>query len=119
MININKINGELKFEECFFSPRKELKYYLTLFHSDQIELWSANQNWKSYRLSISRYFILIIFFKDEILNMINVYPIAKNNDNEVSLLLEKLGGENVYPWGSVEFSNDTKAGAKSVLVKYN
>ncbi len=119
MIDINLINGELKYEEWIFLPKKKLDYFIDLFHSTEIELWTSNQNWRSYRLSISKYFIFILYFQDDVLKMINIFPIAENNGNEVSLLLEKLGGENVYSWGRIEFSNDIKAGFKSVLIKYN
>lgn len=118
MINIDLVNGELKYEKWIFSPKKKLDYFLNIFHSTEMELWTSNQDWRSYRLSISRYFIFILYFQDESLKMIDIFPTVKDNENEVSLLLEKLGGESTYSWGRIEFNNDIKASSKSVLIKY-
>jgi hypothetical protein len=118
MINIDLINGELKYEKWIFSSKKKLTYFMSLFLPSEIELWSFNQNWMSYRLNLSECFIFILYFQDEILKIIDILPVDTNSGNEVPLLLEKLGGENIYSWGKIELNNDIKAGYKSVLIKY-
>lgn len=119
MMNIDLTNGELKYEEWIFSPRKDLNYFLNLFRPTEMELWSSHTNWISYRLKISKDWIFILYFQDEALRTIDVYPIDNNKGNEISLLLEKLGGEHIYSWGRIELNDDIKAGYKSVLIKYN
>jgi len=117
MIDINLINGELKYGEYLLVPKGKFDYFRSLFLSTEMELWTSNKNFTSYRLNLSDEFIFILYFLNEELKTIDIYP--KNKRNEISLLLENLRGEHFYSWGKVELNNDIKAGYKSVLVKYN
>jgi len=119
MIDINLINGELKYGEYLLVPKGKFDYFRSLFLPTEMELWTSKQNSITYRLNLSDEFVFILYFLNEELMTIDIYPKNKNSLNEIALLLENLGGEHFYSWGKVELNNDIKAGYKSVLVKYN
>lgn len=118
MIRIDLKNGEFKIDKFVFSPRTKIDYILEYILSQEIELWTSNQNWKSYRLCLDE-FIVILFFQGEIFKIIEVFPSVIENSSSVSNLIIELGGESEYFWGTIEINNDIKAGYESILIKYN
>ena len=118
MIRIDLKNGEFKIDKFVFSPLTKIDYILEYLLSQEIELWTSNQNWKSYRLRLEE-FIVILFYQSEILKIIEIFPSIIENSISVSNLIIELGGESEYFWGKIELNNDIKAGYESVLIKYN
>ena len=105
-------------DNWIFSPQQNLKYYKNLIRSNELESWTSNKNWSSYRLNIFKEYILILYFENEEIKMIDIFP-TNGKDGDIATLLKKLGSEYVYSWGKVELNIDIKAGYQSVIVKYN
>jgi hypothetical protein len=112
-MNIDLITGELKLDCLSFSKQTEINYLKENIFSSNIELWSNYGIYKSYRL-VKDKLIIILHFKNNILTMIEIYPV----DKDISCILEEFGGEQNYPWGQVLLNDDKKAGYMSVLIKF-
>lgn len=117
MISIDLKVGKLKVDQDHFSPKTGIALFDKNTHSSKVELWTSNNNWKSYRM-LKDELILILFFKDELLKIIEIYPVENEKNTTVSAIIEKLGGEQKYLWGKIEINDDKKAGYKSILIKY-
>lgn len=127
MINLNLTNGELKCGKWILSPTTKLSVLKDTLDPTEMELWVSNQKWISYRLNRNREFVCVLQFYDNVLYLVDIYPKVSDDRYtrrlhvdraEVLLLLKELGGENIYPWGSVSLFNDVKGGFRSVGVTY-
>lgn len=116
MISIDLKVGELEIDKNYFSPNTDIDLLFKSKFSSEVELWTSNDNWKSYRI-LKDEIILILMFRDKILKTIEIYPI-ENNNNTLNSIIEKLGGEHKYQWGDIEINDDKKAGYKSIMIKY-
>ncbi len=117
MMTINLETGALNVEQFRFSTKTEISYLSEKLNPSDFELWSSNDSWKSYRLINDR-LIFILNFKNIFLEAIHICPSEKESDLTISKIIEKLGGEREYLWGSIELNNDKKGGFTSVLIKY-
>lgn len=114
MINVDVKKGELKFNKLCFSAKTKLNYLNRFISSNEVELWNSNSIYKTYRL-IKNELILILSFKSNFLNNIEIYPLKKYS---ISFLIEKIGGEKSYEWGEIKLKKDDKAGYQSILINF-
>lgn len=117
MISIDLKVGEFEIDQNYFSPKSDIDFLNTSTLSSEVELWSSNDNWKSYRI-LKDEMILILIFKDKILKIIEIFPIENSKKYTIRNVIEKLGGERKYLWGDIEINDDKKAGYKSIIIKY-
>jgi hypothetical protein len=119
MIAINYSDGTIRFNNLVVSPGSKLSSIADGIVSKNLELWSSHNEWTSYRINSDKEFIVILMFFNEIIKSVEIYPnLVSENDDELQIALEKLGGENDYHWGTVELNNDHKAGYKSIVVHF-
>jgi hypothetical protein len=118
MIGIDLKVGELEIDQNYFSPKTDIDFISKSAFSSKVELWTSNDNWKSYRI-LKDEMILILTFKDKFLKNIEIYPIENDKKSTLNHIIEKLGGEHKYLWGEIEINDDKKAGYKSVIIKYS
>jgi hypothetical protein len=117
MISIDLKVGELKLDYYSFSPRTDIKLLQRVLSPSELEIWSANDDWNSFRFFYND-LIVILFFKNELLKIIELYPTDSKSSLSVKKIIKKLGGEESYHWGSIEFNEDKKGGYESALIKY-
>jgi hypothetical protein len=120
-MKLNTENGEFEFENWIFTPKYKLKDIKEKLPLEGLELWSSHSQWQSFRLTMVKDYILIIMFKDEIINYITIFPITsqgEDHENNLQGILMSLGGEENYSWGKVEINIDPKAGFESIAIRY-
>lgn len=121
MMNLNKNNGSIEFENFIIKPTDKYQDLKKAFLEKNLELWFENNNWITYRLDVSMNFIIIIKLFNDNLRAIEIFPkieIGNKNENGLKSILQNLGGENNYRWGNVELNKDKKAGYESVLINF-
>jgi hypothetical protein len=111
------IEGELKLGEYSFSSITTIDLLKAAIFPFELEPWSSNDNWNSFRIFYDD-LIVILFFKSNFLKVIEIYKTDVKNSLGVSGVIEKIGGEGRYLWGSIELNQDIKGGYESVLIKY-
>jgi hypothetical protein len=122
MINLNFETGALQFYEWSFSSKDRLRDIEQRFSVKQLEPWTANSPWGSYRLNLSEDFVMIIMFHNQSIEYIELYPKGTSRNIQTAALqkaIRQIGGVKSYSWGNVEFNNDQKAGYQSIIIKYN
>ncbi len=121
-MNLNKSNGYLSFDTYLVKPSYTIRDFKNEFPQENLELWTVNKKWITYRLEISMKFILLIRFFDDDIKIIEIYLLPKpdiNIEMELKDLLKSLGGERNYPWGNIELNSDVKADYKSIIISMN
>ena len=130
MLALNKLNGELKFGDQIFNKDTG---------RSELESLTSRYNIKTYTTTTGSIFYgitdiddgenaLQFLFLDNKLQWINIYAgtnysfqpfvITPEEINVIKKKLETLGGENLYSWGSVAYSEDRKGGIVSIIIRY-
>ena len=114
MLKLNIYNGNIILDNYSFSCKDNTSELKNVFLKDLL-LWSVNNEYQTFKLNYSESLIVLFhFFKDSI-SSVELY--SKNNS--IENVLNDIGGEKKYSWGSVYLNIDIKAGYKSVIVQYN
>lgn len=128
MIVLNKSNGEIKIDHYIFNANTT---NLELESFKNVLTQTSNTGTKFYTITDidnGDSTFQFVFYNGK-LQAVNIgaginyafppFVITEEEKNIIRMKLEKIGGENIYPWGKVEFNEDKKGGIVSVLIKYN
>ena len=121
-MTINVKNGEFQFNKWILSPEDVLNEIKNKFSSNEFELRLKNDQWATYRLNISEEYIINIFFLNEKIEFIEIYPKNITEDkieHALQIILKDLDGVKNYSWGKVELNVDNKSGYKSIVIRYH
>jgi hypothetical protein len=121
-MNLDINNGEFYFEKYKFLPKEKFEEVKNKFVHNEFQLQLKNNQWEIYRLDISEKYIIRIFFLNEFINLIEIYPKnveEKMMPSSINSIIERMGGEKKCPWGKIESNIDRKAGYMSVVIRYN
>ncbi len=120
MITLDNQSGEFCLDELRISCGDNFKKISETVLLENLELWTSNVPWVSYRYTANMDYIVVIFFYEDVIKYIDIYP-NRVKDSRAFLYnsLKKLGGESKYFWGKVELNNDKKAGYTSIVITYN
>ena len=129
MIKLNQENGELTVDNYSFSSSTSYFELDELKKRLQIETRITNTGSRFYTLmnvNNGENKIMFMFYQKKL--WVNIFAgknynfspftITEKENNIIRKLLADLGGEKIYKWGSLEFSEDAKGGTVSVLIKY-
>lgn len=119
-MKVDSTNGSILFDNNIISSYDKIDDLKNKF-SNKLELWMENDDWNTYRLDVTKKFILIIRFFQNKIQLIEIYPKSNSESQKrrvVENYLEDFGGEKDYPWGKVGLNNDIKAGYESLIIKY-
>jgi hypothetical protein len=116
MIELNKLNGDLKINGTNLSSSISIKNLYNSLFPFNIELWFSNGIWKQYKF-VNEPFIFILHFELEKLLFISI-SIKVSSKYSIGNTLDSLGGKNNYSWGEIDIYNDIKSGTSSILIKY-
>lgn len=121
MIKLDRTNGTIHFDNFTFSPNTEIT---ALSSTDKnYKLLIDNGDWKRFQTSFTRkveYIVQLQFKKNKLIN-ISIYVYDGDSSKEklrTSELLDSLGGSGEFNWGNINYYNDIKGGAHSVVISY-
>jgi hypothetical protein len=119
-MKVDSNNGSVLFDDNIINSYDKICDLESKF-SNKMELWIENGAWVTYRLDVTKKFILMIRFFQNKIQLIEIYPKRQSESQKRRDLvnyLEYLGGEKSYPWGMVGINKDEKAGYESLIIKY-
>jgi hypothetical protein len=131
MIRLNTKDGRFEVDKFFIYPGFTLKELTVLSKLVDIEKIIENGSHLSFGIKgVDDYCIAIaLYFFEETIERVVIFLgerysfppfiVTAAEREEIERLIKKLGGARRYDWGSVEISEDTKAGSISILVRYN
>ncbi len=131
MILLDKSTGGINIDDIVFNANTTNLELNTFSNKYQISVQTTTTGTKFYTIpnfENGDTSLQFLFYNDK-LQRINIgaginyiFPPFVITQDEKVLIKKKLnnmGGENIYPWGSIEFSEDIKGGSVSVIIKYN
>lgn len=123
MINLDKSNGHFNFENYSIKPSDNIQNIMDKLKisKNDLELWIENKGWVTYRLDGEEYILLLKFFNDNLKTIevyVKKYSHQPHNRNKLMMLLDNIGGENIYSWGKIKLNKDIKANYESLLINY-
>ena len=130
MLVLNKLNGELKFGNHIFNKetsRSELESLTSRYNIKTYTTTTGSILYGITDIDDGENALQFLFF-DNKLQWINIYAgtnysfqpfvITPEEISVIKKMLETLGGENLYSWGSVAYSEDRKGGIVSIIIRY-
>ncbi len=132
MINLDKNTGYLKIEAALsIKPGSYYSEVKNMIDENFKAIESRpNSEWISYQIPsiLNGQYALVMFFFKDVLSFLNIsmggkynfppFVITDEERFEIRRLLQQIGGEKKYSWGSIQYSEDYKGGSVSVLIKY-
>ena len=113
-MELNTYNGNFILDNFSFSSKDNVSTLKNKFVNN-LFLWNVYSDYETYKIEYKGNLIVLFhFFKNKI-SSIELF--SKNNSIED--ILEFIGGENKYNWGTVFVNIDIRAGYESVIIKYN
>ena len=131
MINLHNKNGNLNIGDLCITPEMCLQDITELKRNYDVVLAVENGDYISYRLpnfDEGKLSFIFYFYKEKISSLgiglgskyaFPPFEITEEERREIKKLLETIGGERNYSWGSVYYSEDSKGGSISVGIKYD
>jgi hypothetical protein len=129
-MTLNKLTGEIIINDFMISTDTTSLELNILNSKYEIKLRTTSTGSEFYsipNIEDGDTSIQFLFYNDK-LQRVNIgagenykfpaFVITAEEKSVVKKKLESIGGEKNYSWGSIEFSEDVKAGFVSILIKY-
>lgn len=130
MICINKETGEIQIGKLVLNPQTEISIVQKWPTDIRIEKIATEPDISIFRLLNIEYgsISVLLLFNLNRLKRVHIgagekcgfrpFELSEEEKNYIKRLLERLGGEAIYNWGQIQYSEDLKGGSVSVLIEY-
>lgn len=130
MIRLDKLTGEIIIGELIIAPDTTIRMLNTIAGESNREIHLTNNNRTLYRIPLvnkGENAVLLVFFEER-LKLISLgmgkkygfppFKITEAEKQMVKQVLSVIGGEKKYTWGSINYFEDYKGGAISIMIEY-